>query len=254
MTESSFAVDLRREFVGAFAPYVVSRLRDHGIEPPPGFDSAVATAVLWLDDALADLLGRPAHEQRRSPLEVFQEALRFPTRALEDAGVAQIERDPVAEAALPGDRYDLAPASSRDLGEAAWETHIRWGAAKAEAMRDLVPPSPPPRPVAGLFGTDLMDRTRIEDAARAAGYDLVVWRTVDDIAAPRRPVVAFIDLAHRSADDAVRALAGSGVRVVAFGPHVDDLALARAGALGADDALARSRFFGRLGSLFPAVT
>jgi len=39
--------------------------------------------------------------------------------------------------------------------------------------------------------------------------------------------------------------------VVAFGPHVDDLALVRAGALGADRALPRSRFFKGIADLLP---
>jgi hypothetical protein len=60
--------------------------------------------------------------------------MRFPTRALAEAGTPPVRRDPAAVAALPGDLYDLAPASSRPLGDAAWEAHMAWGAAKAAAM------------------------------------------------------------------------------------------------------------------------
>ena len=43
-------------------------------------------------------------------------------------------RDEVTVNALPGDRYGLAPASSRELGDEVWEAHLRWGAAKAAAL------------------------------------------------------------------------------------------------------------------------
>jgi len=71
-------------------------------------------------------------------LELFQEALRFPTYALEQAGNQPVGRDEIATNALPGDRFGLAPASSRDLGEEAWMAHLSWGAAKAAAItRDI---------------------------------------------------------------------------------------------------------------------
>ena len=66
---------------------------------------------------LGSLLRLPFREQRRSPLEVFQEAMRFPTAALDAAGTPPVSRDPAQETALPGDHHDLAPASSQALGE-----------------------------------------------------------------------------------------------------------------------------------------
>lgn len=101
---------------------------------PEGADEAITEGKAWLRSALTDLLVRPFAEQPRGPLEVFQEAMRFPTAALEQAGVEAPTRDPVAEAALPGDLYNLAPASTRDLGEEVWTIHLMWGATKAKAL------------------------------------------------------------------------------------------------------------------------
>jgi hypothetical protein len=116
--------------VDAYPAYVRSRLP----AAPEGMEEAIRDGEEWLRSTLADLLARPFAEQARGPLEVFQEAMKFPTAALEQAGVEAPTRDPVAEGALPGDRYDLAPASTRDLGEEVWTVHLMWGATKAKAL------------------------------------------------------------------------------------------------------------------------
>ena len=82
-----------------------------------------------------ELAPEPFDRQRRGPLELFQEAMQFPTAALSELGVEAVERDPIADQALPGDVFDLAPASSSTLGETVWHAHLAWGAAKANAMR-----------------------------------------------------------------------------------------------------------------------
>jgi hypothetical protein len=110
--------------------------------------------------------------------------------------------------------------------------------------------------MAVLVGIDLMDRTRIESVARAAGFDLAVWRNPAAIAdglAGTPPAVVLVDLTHAAADEAIRACTAAGVRTIAFGPHVDDVALARARSLGAMDAVARSRFFSRLEAYLQAM-
>ena len=84
--------------------------------------------------------------------------------------------------------------------------------------------------------TDLMDRSRVSAAVPDATF------TTDPAACANADVVV-IDLArHASAVAAVR-VAAPGARIVAFGPHVDDELLARAGRDGADAVLPRSRFF-----------
>lgn len=123
--------DLIAAFVEAYPGYVAERCRIIGADVP---SDAVAAGRNWLREALTELVALPFPEQRRGPLELFQEAMRFPTAALEAAGVQPVERSETAEVALPGDRFDLAPASSQDLGDDAWRAHLLWGVAKAQAM------------------------------------------------------------------------------------------------------------------------
>ena len=112
-------------------------------------------------------------------------------------------RDPVSVAALPGDIYGIAPASSAALGESAFEAHLAWGIAKARVLAPLV--SGRGRRVALLTG-DLMDRSRFEAAVHDAGLQLESWIPEPD----QRPVVAFVDLTHPDADRAIEALASAG--------------------------------------------
>ena len=119
----------------AYRPYVISTLAQRGVEDVEGLNDALDEGERWLEARLTDLLSRPFVEQTRGPLEVFQEAIRFPTEALAGAGVPPVGRDHVTANALPGDVYDLAPASSRDLGDDVWKAHLTWGATKAAALR-----------------------------------------------------------------------------------------------------------------------
>jgi hypothetical protein len=127
--------DLVAVLTAAYRPYVFSTLSRRSIAGVDGLEAAVDEGERWLEGHLTDLLSRPFAAQTRGPLEVFQEAMRFPTEALARAGVAPVERDHVTANALPGDVYDLAPASSRDLGEDVWNAHLTWGAIKAAALR-----------------------------------------------------------------------------------------------------------------------
>lgn len=129
---------LQRALVGAYGAHVRRRLGDVEVA---GLDETLEQGERWLASALAELLSLPFEDQRRGPLEIFQEAMDFPTRRLREAEVDPPARDPVAEAALPGDVYDLAPASSRDLGEEVWAIHLTWGATKAAAITSGPPPA-----------------------------------------------------------------------------------------------------------------
>lgn len=128
--------DLASALVSAFRPYVLGLLAERNVGEVGGLEPSLAEGEAWLRGELSALLSRPFAEQPRGPLEVFQEAIGFPTRVLESAGVAPAKRDEVTTNALPGDLYDLAPASSRDLGEEVWAAHLRWGVEKAAALRD----------------------------------------------------------------------------------------------------------------------
>ena len=235
---------LYRAMIDAYRPYVEAAVGGLRTRLPATLDSAIEEGLAWLDDALAELLNTPFREQPRGPLEVFQDAMRFPTMALSAAGVPPSERDHAAAVALPGDLYDLAPASSQALGEGVWEAHIAWGAAKAQAFRPLI----------GLLSTNLMDVSRIESVVGSAGFRLVVWRGMAELdPLPSLPAMAFVDLAHAAADEAIETLGSAGLRVIGFGPHVDDLAMVRARSLGAADAIAWSVFFRTLERLLPTV-
>ncbi len=167
--------------------------------------------------------------------------MRFPGDLLAAEGVPPRSRDRVAEGALPGDRYDLAPASSRALGDEAWRAHLAWGLAKAQALGGASGP-------VVLVSTDLMDRSRIESLVSG----LVVWKTASEVAeglTRLRPRAAYVDLALPEARSIIADLAAVGVPVTAFGPHVDESALEAARRAGAEAALPRSRFFRQLPQL-----
>ena len=131
---NSIASDLVDALVKAYVPYVRARVARLNLDIPPGFEAAIKEGRRWLETTLPDLLDRPFARQDRGPLELFQEALSFPTAALVRAGQRPVPRDEAVVAALPGDLFDLAPASSSDLGEQAWRAHLVWGATKAAAL------------------------------------------------------------------------------------------------------------------------
>ncbi len=93
-----------------------------------------------------------------------------------------------------------------------------------------------------------MDRSRI-----VAGHpDVEFVRTV--VVAIQRVGLGDVDLVlvdlSLSSDIAqLRALVATGVRIVAYGPHVDDSLLATARDAGCHEVLPRSRFFHHVASL-----
>ncbi len=227
---------LREELVGAYRPFVEGRLRARRWPEVP---EAIAAGEEWLVAALDELLDTEFSRQPRGPLEVFQEAMSAPTAALEGLGIEPVERDAVAAAALPGDHFDLAPASSADLGDEVWQAHVAWGIAKAAAGRPLV----------AVHSGNLIDLDRIESSVADRGYRAERFRPE----AHHQIAVAFVDLEMPDADEQIRLLVTRSARVVAFGPHVDDLAMTRARSLGADDAVARSVFFRDPASYLPTL-
>ena len=248
---SDVAQELFDEFVAVYRPTMEERIAAGGFSLSPGVEGAITRGEEWLRSELAALLEAPFLQQQRSPLEVFQEAARFPTEALSAAGAAPVKRDHVSASALPGDLFGLAPASSQDMTSDAWRAHLAWGAAKAQAMSRQVQ-----RPLAGVYSRNLMDRSKLEIELHAAGYDVFLLRNLElagKAMSGKRPPVAFVDLENQDVDEVIRVLAGGGVRVVAYGPHVDDLAMQRARGLGASTAIARSRLFGRVADHLPQI-
>jgi hypothetical protein len=241
---SNTSVDLSARLAEAFPKHVEHRLQELGLSRSPDLDDSLARGVAWLRATLDELLTAPFAEQRRGPLEVFQEAMRFPTGALAAVGTDAVARDPSAVAALPGDLYNLAPASSRELGDEVWMAHLAWGAAKARALGRFGR--------VGLRSANLMDRSRIEPLVVGSGSELVVWDDRPTASVPAggsEPDLVLVDLTLPGALDAIAELAAVGVRVIAFGPHVDRSGLLRARQAGAGEVLARSAFFVKLGDL-----
>ena len=85
------------------------------------------------------------------------------------------------------------------------------------------------------FVPDLMDQSRV----RAALPHVTFARAPDQAAGA---AVVLVDLT-RFVGRLGEIRAASSARIVAFGPHVDDVLLAEARAAGADVVMARSRFF-----------
>jgi hypothetical protein len=251
--------EVRRLLVARFAPYVRELLAERDIVESDEVGSAIEMGATWLDGRLGELFSTAVGEQRNAPLALFQAALAFPTDALERQGVPPAARDDAEAATLPGDRYRLAPASSQDLGEEVWQAHAAWGIAKAKALgartRPPEEPDPEPPPVAvALFSADTALRGEVDAVVLAAGYPLLVWRNpgaLDAGMAGGNPVVVIVDLDHPTADAALRDLKGAGVRTIAVGRGIDDLAIARTRALGAGEVLGRDRLPDRLGALLP---
>ena len=216
----------------AYEPYVRAAVAKRADGEPAGLDKAIEEGRSWLTEALADLLGLPYPMQDRGPLELFQDAMRFPTVVLQQAGHPPVPRDVLAHNALPGDLYDLAPASSRELGAEVWQAHLAWGATKAAAMS--------PRR-AGLLTRNLMDRSKLEGGLKRAGWAVVAIKGRD---LPSALDGVLVDLEHPAAFQVIEAAAAVGtIRCLAYGPHVDVEALEQARQMGADKALARSVVF-----------
>jgi len=222
---------LRDAFVDAYRGWVLGRVRDTGLPEPEALAEVLDEGSAWLETELTALLALPFRDQRRGPLEIFQEAMQFPTGSLLEAGVSPVVRDEVAANALPGDLYGLAPAASHELGEEAWRAHLAWGAAKAA---DFV------RPVAnrvGVVSRNLMDRSKLESALRGAGHEVVVVRAE----VPEAIGVLIVDLEHPDAEGLVASAAAEGIRTVVYGPHVDEEGMAAIRAAGAEVVLPRSQ-------------
>ncbi len=234
------AAELFDALTSGFSPFVADRLVALGVEPA-GFDPAIDEGLQALRQELEELLAIPYSLQPASPLQVVRRCLRPVIEALIAAGVAELDRDAGQERVAPDDPYDLGPTSAAELGEAALRASVAWGAAKAMDAS---------RPLALVVTSNLMDVARFESAASRAGYR---FASAEPGSVAGDPLVAFVDLEGDGAEEAIASLAGAGVRVIGYGPHVDDMAMVRARALGASDAEPRSRVLRDPGAYLPPL-
>jgi len=259
MTETDYSAAsaaVAAAFVAAFPEFLQARL--DVVAPDVDVAEGIRQGRQWLAGELNQWAALPSDGQRQGPLQIFQTAVAFPTAALESAGVSPVTRDAGAAQALPGDLYSLAPASSREIGEAAWRAHVGWGIAKAKLVAAAVPKDGSTESSAlAMVTMDQADRASVHLVATGRGIPVRHWRNPGAIAvgleqeAPRWGVV---DSSHAVADEAVKMLADAGCKVVVYGPAPDDIAMARWMALGAATVTARERLVAVLESWLPLQT
>jgi hypothetical protein len=235
--------DLRSTFVAAYPRYVSRLLIDRGI----GIDTTIADAVVEgagvLDALLLGLSEEAVLEQRSSPLELFREALRPVDRALALLGVSVPAPGSGARSIVPWDRYALAPGSSKVLGEAAHEAHLRWGLAKAAEVAAFVDSTA--GPTLGIFSSSA-DRALIVSQAEIASYRTVLLPSDSPVS------VAVVSADERGADEIVRSCAKRS-RVIVYGDSIDDIDQIRFMSLGASLTVRCDSVLGDLRALLPPL-
>ena len=87
-----------------------------------------------------------------------------------------------------------------------------------------------------------MDRSRISAAAKAAGHELTYARSPEALVGMAGVDLAIVDLSKRGVAEVIADVVESGIRVIAFGSHVDTKLLNAATEAGANT-LPRSKFF-----------
>ena len=213
---------LHSTLVSAFPAYVTAVFTERRYPLNRATALAIEEATAFLDVELAVVLELDYREQRRSPLELFRAALEMLATTLDYAGVSPALTAP---ATAGGDAYGLAPGSSSVLGSEAHTAHLAWGAAKAAAFtagRSTTPTDP----VILLMASDRGDQSRVVPMLSSPGVECLATRNPAAVAAAvdERPIlVAFIDLAHRSARGAVARLLDAGIPTIVYGDDVDDL-------------------------------
>ena len=248
-------------FVAAFRPYVERVVEDIGLPASEGVDDAISIGEQWLETELAEMSKTPAHELRHGPLEIFREATRFPTAALEAAGVVPTTRGDAERRALPGDVYGIAPATSRDLGADAFNAHVAWGVERAQGFNIDVTPRPvAPKamqpPVAAIADADPQLREAITASVKILGYTATAWRNPGeaDAAVQKGAVsVAIISADHPAADEMLRICVAKDVPVFVTGESLDDLSQARFTALGAVGVVPTQLFVQQASRLLPKI-
>lgn len=238
--------DIRAAFVAAYPLYVASLLTSRGIEVDETIADSVIEGASVLDGLLTSLLDAEPGEQAQSPLELFREALRPVSRAMDTNGVPPVRRDPGKKLAVPWDHHDLSPVSPRALGDGAHEAHLRWGVAKAAAMGAVPLRNAPSRPVVWIHAASA-DSAILRSVVGGLGYD-GSEHLGDD-----RPVFALIDLDTDDSDDALRLARERQLRMVVFAHEIDDLRAAGLAAAGAWKVASRDDVVHRLGTLVPVI-
>ncbi len=249
-------------FTAAYLPYLERTLARLDLPMSERVMGAIADGKKWLANELETIDSASPRDLRRGPLEIFQEAMRFPTAALVAEGVAPALRDIAAESALPGDVYALAPASSQDLGESVLEVHVAWGVARARALSGSLPESQPRSdlavvPRSAVAEPNPLVRESLKVALEAAGYATTLWRNpaeAETSAGTRVIHVAVISGSHPVADALLEVCTREDIPAIVVCEIADDIAQARYLSLGAVRVVGREAFIGGAATMLPRHT
>ena len=240
---------LHAALVSAFPAYTTGLFADRGYPLDRDVVGAIETATTQLDLELAAELERPFVEQRRTPLEVFASAFDDLAALLEAKSIDQ------PSDGRPDDPYLLAPGSSAALGDVVQGAHLAWGSAKAAALAGGDPRGPQ-RPAVVVLTMDRATREQLCHAAGRLGYDCVAARNPSAIAgavASDAARMAFVDLGHRAAREAVDRLITAGVPTTVFGTGIDDLTETGLLAAGVRSVVERDRLLSRPEEHLPRI-
>lgn len=232
---------LHSTLVSAFPAYVTAVFTDRGYPLSRASAVAIEEATAFLDVELAVVLEQAYRDQQRSPLELFRAALEMLASTLADEGVSPSS---TRFSTADGDTFGLAPGSSSALGPEAHEAHLAWGAAKAAAFVEARSATPA-EPATLLVPADRGEQGVLVSRLKTPGVDCLAARNPAAVAAAieqRTVLVAFVDLAHGSARDAVAQLLEADIPTIVYGDDIDDLAETGLLAQGVRKVILRSDF------------
>jgi len=244
---------LHAAFVSALPGYVTAVFAERGYPLDRSAVEAIERSTAVLDEELGSELELPFREQRRSPLEIVRWVLGIPGDALADAGVVPTGASgPLRDA----DPYDLAPGSSSVLGTEAHEAHLRWGVAKAAAFVGRGETAAA-EPVVLVMADGRVDREELVLAVQMLGLRPQAVRNPGAVASAidGGPVVfALVDLAHRSARDAIAQLVEASTPIIVYGDAIDDLVETGLRAQGVRKVVERRRLLADPSAVLPLIT
>ncbi len=239
-------------FVAAIPSYVAAVCAERGYPLDRAMIEAIDEATAVVDAELAAELERDFRVQRRSPLEIVRVALASVSHVLSDGGVTA--RDPSGRDSEE-DPFGLAPGSSSELGAEAHEAHLRWGVAKASAFVGDAAPTLV-KPTVAVMASDRAERESLVASIEGRGMSCVAVRNPGAVEASlddRAVMVAVVDLAHRSARDAIDRFVEHGVTTIAYGDAIEDLLETGLRAQGVRHIVDRHRLLADPGGFIPLI-
>lgn len=113
---------------------VAAHGREISAEAAVAARAAAGEGRIWVAERLGKALNVDVDAQRLNPLQILREAVRFPTRVLNEMGIPIAARDEFDQKINPDDVYGIGPAHWNDIDDSLTEPGIVWGAAKASTV------------------------------------------------------------------------------------------------------------------------